>query len=638
MEKSRKLARLNSIKFKLVVIPLLLLSVAIVAIAGGIVYLTRESLLDQMRSSGYDLVEQAVSRLQDNVLALDTANQLIGDQLLTAGRVVVNNQAQISNEFLTQLAEAFGVNVLYWYNSEGRVTHSAFGEYLNWVAPAGHPVRQFMQSNAQYLVEEEIRKDTDSDNYYKYGYLKAGGGSFVQVGILANTVESLTREFSLQDLVEELAAGEEIVYALFITPDLIATAHSSQDRIGLQVSDEGSIEAAVRGNVYSSEYFYEPVNANVYDLLMPVTINGRHVGALNIGLSMKEVYTAINRIVNMTIVIGLVAFVILGTVLLSSSLGIAGVLQAIKAHLALIASGDLTKNLPEKLLAKGDELGEIAQATERMRVSIRNILNDVTQASLETANSSQELSAATEQTSASIEEVASTANEFASTVQAMHENAQAMVESASAISATAAQGTDSVEEAVATTRELKDTMVGIAEVVETLGEQSKEIGQIVEVITGIADQTNLLALNAAIEAARAGEHGRGFAVVAAEVRELAEQAATSATKITELIRSIQAETARTVTGINQVTEQAESSAEVVTHNGRILKEIVESIQEMIAQIQRVSEGTELISAGSQQMAAATEEQASSVDSIATSAQNLSAMSEQLQALVGQFQI
>ena len=237
-------------------------------------------------------------------------------------------------------------------------------------------------------MEEEIRKDTDSDNYYKYGYLKAGGGSFVQVGILANTVESLTREFSLQDLVEELAAGEEIVYALFITPDLIATAHSSQDRIGLQVSDEGSIEAAVRGNVYSSEYFYEPVNANVYDLLMPVTINGRHVGALNIGLSMKEVYTAINRIVNMTIVIGLVAFVILGTVLLSSSSGIAGVLQAIKAHLALIASGDLTKNLPEKLLAKGDELGEIAQATERMRVSIRNILNDVTQASLETANSS----------------------------------------------------------------------------------------------------------------------------------------------------------------------------------------------------------------------------------------------------------
>ena len=48
----------------------------------------------------------------------------------------------------------------------------------------------------------------------------------------------------------------------------------------------------------------------------------------------------------------------------------------------------------------------------------------------------------------------------------------------------------------------------------TLGERSKEFGQIVDTISGIAGQTNLLALNAAIEAARAGEQRRGFSVVA----------------------------------------------------------------------------------------------------------------------------
>ena len=59
--------------------------------------------------------------------------------------------------------------------------------------------------------------------------------------------------------------------------------------------------------------------------------------------------------------------------------------------------------------------------------------------------------------------------------------------------------------------------------VKNLGDKSKEIEEITEVIKGITEKTKLLALNAAIEAARSGEAGKGFAVVAEEVTKLAEQ-------------------------------------------------------------------------------------------------------------------
>jgi methyl-accepting chemotaxis protein len=213
-----------------------------------------------------------------------------------------------------------------------------------------------------------------------------------------------------------------------------------------------------------------------------------------------------------------------------------------------------------------------------------------------------------------------------------------MVETAKGIQSSAREGSEAVEKAVATTTGLRHNMAAMAQVVEDLGEQSRQIGQIVEVITQIADQTNLLALNAAIEAARAGEHGRGFAVVAEEVRHLAEQSAQSTTQIIGLVRSIQAETQRTVTGISEGAAGAEASAEAVEHSGRLLNHIISQIEEISAAIMEVSQGIEMISSGSQQLAATTEEQSASIDFVASSAQELSQMAERLQETVRQFKL
>jgi len=163
----------------------------------------------------------------------------------------------------------------------------------------------------------------------------------------------------------------------------------------------------------------------------------------------------------------------------------------------------------------------------------------------------------------------------------------------------------------------KDAVEESAEVVQGLGERSKQIGEIVSVITGIAEQTNLLTLNAAIEAARAGEAGRGFAVVADEVKNLAEESKGAAEKISTLIKETQSETERAVKSMEAGTAEVEEGANIVN-------EALVALENIAAGSQEVANMVEEISASTQQQQVGIENVVKSIDGIAAVAQESAA--------------
>ncbi|WP_096181244.1 methyl-accepting chemotaxis protein [Effusibacillus lacus] len=352
-------------------------------------------------------------------------------------------------------------------------------------------------------------------------------------------------------------------------------------------------------------------------------------------------------------------------------------MKGIISHIQAIADGDLTARLDED---KVGELKPIAVSINQMVGTWENVLGHVNETAHQTAALSEQLAAsaaestqAANQIAASIHEVATGAEmqargaeeskkaleEMAGGIQRVAESSSVVSEASLEMSQQAEQGNHSVQQAVQQMDSIQAAVTHSAAVVKHLGERSEAIGQIVEVITGIASQTNLLALNAAIEAARAGEHGRGFAVVADEVRKLAEQSEASAGQIAALIQEIQADTAKAVKSMDEGMEEVQSGMELFRTAGISFSRIVNASQQVAGQIQEISAASQQMSAGSEQVlasveqmtsiakqsethslqvASASEEQLASMEQIARSASSLSEHALELQELISKFKI
>jgi len=342
-----------------------------------------------------------------------------------------------------------------------------------------------------------------------------------------------------------------------------------------------------------------------------------------------------------------------------------------------LKNSDITYLIDEKKAGSQAELiGSLNESVANLRNTIKETKNvgvQVSAAPVEMKNSIKTLRSISEQVSNATSELAKGAMEQSESIEEVSSSMSAIVSGLSKIRSdmnktdtlagnalnTVNTGEKSVNFQETKMNETKVFVSKVSVAISALAEKSKEIGNILVVINGIAEQTNMLSLNAAIEAARAGEQGKGFAVVASEVRKLAEQSELSVQKIESLIKEVQKDIKNAVEEMNNVEgvvcDQEEAMSETIksftgihevvsaiTDNVRAVNaessSLAESAKQSETAIGRVVNILNESASATQEVAASTEEQTGAVQKILEAAEVLSGLAETLKGNFSNFTV
>lgn len=352
-------------------------------------------------------------------------------------------------------------------------------------------------------------------------------------------------------------------------------------------------------------------------------VGPHHIGVIT-EIDEGEVFASVDTLLLIMIGLGLIILVIAVIAGIFFSRSISKPMVYAVDFASTIATGDLTPEMEDQYLARGDEIGHLAQALKAMVDDLRSIISNViqsaknlNQAVQEIASGNETLSQRTSEQASALEEIASTIEESTASIKQNAENSN----NASSLSR------DSLTRAEDGGKIVDNSVNAIVEI----NTSSKKIGEIISVINEIAFQTNLLALNASVEAARAGEQGRGFAVVAGEVRNLAQRAGNAAKEIEDLIKDSM--------------EKVELGTDLSKKSGEALREIIErihtvntTITEIAAASDEQKSGIEQINTAVVEMDSMTQQNASLVEETASASEEMANQAQELLAIVDRFKL
>ncbi len=287
--------------------------------------------------------------------------------------------------------------------------------------------------------------------------------------------------------------------------------------------------------------------------------------------------------------------------------------------LEAVADGDLTVECRKR--SETDTINISIQNTllnlKRMFEDIITSAKQVNIGAQQISNAAQALSQGSTEQAASVEELSASVFDVSKRIKKNSENASEAFSLVSDMGNVVERGNSHMDEMLLA--------------IEEIGDSSKEISKIINVIDDIAFQTNILALNAAVEAARAGAAGKGFAVVADEVRNLASKSSEAAKQTTILIE--------------RSNKQVENGILKAKNTAGVLSQIAQRSVSCINLVGEITEASKVqadhvvqITTGVDQISTVIQTNSATAEQCAASSEELSGQAELLEQLINRFRI
>lgn len=503
-----------------------------------------------------------------------------------------------------------------------------------------------MKNSTTFMIDKNLRHNLVLgqdllENSFQGDWLLEGGQ------ILRGT-SSVDKRFAFIDKLSKLSGNDVLIYN--VQGDLIATSMKDVELSQYKINTT-HVAAILKENKETLLQVKIAESTATIGAMPMYDRFGNPIGFWVVKFS-TELYNSMAREMQVEMMVGAYAAMVgTGFIFYLITRIISRPITQIVEGMTKAESGDLSVRLNINTRDEFAFLGEkFNSMIENLAGLIKNILavaeqvaassEDLNSGAAESSKTTEQIAATihmvatgTEDQAKSVEQTSAVIGEMSTGIQEVADHSQNVLVISMKASNTATSGAELVHNAVKQMQYINQTVHSTANSVRTLGDKSKRIGYIVDVITGIAKQTNLLALNAAIEAARAGEQGRGFAVVAEEVRKLAEQSGGAAKEIADLILEIRAETDNVVTAMEAGIQEVVNGTGVVNEAGNAFNDIVQSINHVTSRVQEVSVSTEEMAAGAEQAVAAVENVASISQETAASAEEVAAAAEQQTASI-----
>ncbi|GCF90612.1 methyl-accepting chemotaxis protein [Shewanella sp. M-Br] len=383
-----------------------------------------------------------------------------------------------------------------------------------------------------------------------------------------------------------------------------------------------SLLAAIeKGDMASVNVMIKTVTRKTLELAGEETTNLRRENdraAQEMALQSKDAYKAA-KMLSIIVGLGTIFFVVAMAFLLIRQIQKPIMWLLTQTH--QVSAGNLTNKLDINAFAR-DEFGQLAESFNEMQGNLRMLVSEVSNSVIQLSSAAEEISAVALQSSNNMQtqqnelsQLATAMHEMQTTVLDVARNTNDAANAATQASGTATQGSETVNDSIIRIDKVAGAIEATAVVIRKLGDDSRNIGMVLEVIQGIAEQTNLLALNAAIEAARAGEQGRGFAVVADEVRTLAKRTQDSTSQINSIITELQL--------------RANEAGVTMQQSQAMMIETVYKAREAGESIAKISSSVNCISQMNIQIATATEEQGAVSEELNRNVANINEASEEV---------